>query len=91
MVTRRLPGPIGPAPKPAFPAPFIRLRCPSCGRETAVVFPLLRDCARSPQAARLVCLDCCPDLRDRLRPARIVRAGTQGGPPKVAGQPQRAA
>ena len=41
-------------------------RCPNCGHEPAVVFPLIgrRDTPR--QDALLVCLDCCLDARDRL-------------------------
>jgi len=33
--------------------------CPNCGRESAVVFPLIQD-AVEPSEAKIVCLNCCP-------------------------------
>jgi hypothetical protein len=57
-----------PAPAPA-PAVQITARCPRCGREPAIVFPLVRATAR-PADAPLVCLDCCPtDDEETSRPA----------------------
>lgn len=48
-------------PIPTPPAPVFQTvgRCPRCGREPAVVFPLVRVAAR-PAEAPLVCLACCP-------------------------------
>src|SRR5205823_9110065 len=42
-------------------APAVRadLRCPNCGRETAVVFPLLPAGVKL-EDAKIVCLACCP-------------------------------
>jgi hypothetical protein len=41
------------------------LRCPSCGREPAIVFPLIRDHHTSVAQAPLVCMDCCLKVRDK--------------------------
>jgi len=47
------------------PAVFSRLKCPDCGREPAIVFPLIRDHHEAVGEAPLVCLDCCLEKRDR--------------------------
>jgi len=65
MPHRRRPEP-APADGPGGPhavqaAVRARPACPACGREPAVVFPLLAAGAGPrPDAAPLVCLDCCP-------------------------------
>jgi hypothetical protein len=45
---------------------FDQLKCPNCGREPAIVFPLIRDHHETVEEAAFVCLDCCLDARDRL-------------------------
>jgi hypothetical protein len=44
---------------------FSRLKCPNCGREPAIVFPLIRDRHTTVEDAPLVCLECCLQARDR--------------------------
>jgi hypothetical protein len=58
--------PNGSTQEPKSPPAFSRLKCPNCGREPAIVFPLVRDRQESAEDAPLVCLDCCRDRRDRL-------------------------
>ena len=58
--------PNGSAKEPKSPAVFSRLKCPNCGREPAIVFPLIRDHHQTVEEAPLVCLDCCLETRDRL-------------------------
>ena len=58
-------------PNPTAPAPAVQAtaRCPRCGREPAIVFPLVRAAVR-PADAPLVCLACCPTADEELnRPA----------------------
>lgn len=43
---------------------FALLKCPSCGREPAVVFPLIRGHHTAVEQAPLVCLNCCLKVRD---------------------------
>jgi hypothetical protein len=47
------------------PAVLAQLKCPSCGREPAIVFPLIRDHHTSVDQAPLVCMDCCLKVRDK--------------------------
>ena len=59
------------SPNPPAPAPAVQTtaRCPRCGREPAIVFPLVRAAPR-PADAPLVCLACCPTGdEDVIRPA----------------------
>jgi hypothetical protein len=50
-----------PAAGAEAPAVLTRPRCPSCGREPAVVFPLLAPATGpGPNVGSLVCLACCP-------------------------------
>ena len=41
-------------------------RCPTCGREAAVVFYAVHDTGPAAQA-RLVCLECCPRPEDETK------------------------
>jgi hypothetical protein len=52
---------VRPEPTPAL---FALLKCPSCGRDPAIVFPLIRD-HKTVDAAPLVCLGCCLRVRNR--------------------------
>ena len=52
-------------PRPKSPPVFSRLKCPNCGREPAIVFPLVRDHHETVEEAPLVCLECCLESRDR--------------------------
>jgi hypothetical protein len=56
------PAPVDGPDSGAAPAVQSTLRCPSCDRSPAIVFPLLRAGAGSD--VRLVCLDCCPRARE---------------------------
>jgi hypothetical protein len=56
----------GSAKKHESPALASRLRCPNCGLEPAVVFPLIRQYDESVKDAPLVCMGCCAEARDRL-------------------------
>jgi hypothetical protein len=47
-------------------AVFSRLKCPNCGREPAIVFPLIGDDHVSVEGAPLVCLECCLTAREKL-------------------------
>jgi hypothetical protein len=51
--------------RPTTPPLFIPLKCPNCGREPAIVFPLIRDHHKTVDEAPLVCLECCLEVRDR--------------------------
>jgi hypothetical protein len=55
----------GSAKKHEFPALASLLRCPNCGLEPAVVFPLIREYDRSVKDAPRVCLKCCPEPSGR--------------------------
>ena len=67
MASARPGEPNGSSTKPATPAPalFSRLKCPNCGQEPAIVFPLIRDHHKTVEEAPLVCLVCCLTARDR--------------------------
>jgi len=41
-----------------------RQKCPTGGRERAIVFRQIRDRDESVKGAPLVCLDCCLEVRD---------------------------
>jgi ribosomal protein S27E len=66
MLDPRQREPKGSTQEPKSPSAFSRLKCPNCGREPAIVFPLVRDHHESVEDAPLVCLDCCLTVRDRL-------------------------
>jgi hypothetical protein len=62
---------VDPRPTPAL---FALLKCPSCGRDPAIVFPLFRD-HTTVDAAPLVCLSCCLRVRSQSnRPAVMGRS-----------------
>jgi len=46
----------------------VSLKCPSCGREPAVVFEVVRTGDGRPVEARRVCLECCPKVTGDPRP-----------------------
>jgi hypothetical protein len=52
--------------KPAAPPLFSHLKCPNCGLEPAIVFPLIQGHHKTVDEAPLVCLACCIEARDRL-------------------------
>jgi hypothetical protein len=66
MSDPRLPEPNGFAKESKLGAVSDRLRCPNCGREPAIVFPLVRDRHQALGEAPLVCMKCCLDRHDRL-------------------------
>ncbi len=63
--TRTLPDGPPAKPNPAEPPVFTQSKCPNCGHEPAVVFPLVVDGQAAAERTRLVCLECCPEARDR--------------------------
>jgi hypothetical protein len=63
MADARPRGPDGPAKEPAALASL--LKCPNCGREPAVVFPLIREYDESVTDAPRVCFGCCAEARGR--------------------------
>jgi hypothetical protein len=65
MTTTRSRGPNDSVARPeATPALFAHQKCPSCGRDPAIVFPLIRD-HNTVDAAPLVCLGCCLRARNK--------------------------
>jgi hypothetical protein len=52
----------------AKPAVTVSLKCPSCGREPAVIFEVVRTGDGRPVEARRVCLECCPKVPGDPRP-----------------------
>ena len=50
---------------PKSPALLSLLKCPNCGREPAVVFPLIRQYDQSVKDAPRVCLKCCSEASGR--------------------------
>jgi hypothetical protein len=50
-------------PKPK--AVFSRLKCPNCGRDPAIVFPLIRQYDQSVKDAPRVCLKCFSEASGR--------------------------
>ena len=59
-------GPNGSAKPHDGPALATRLKCPNCGREPAIVFPLIEGYDKPVKDAPLVCLDCCLGKRNRV-------------------------
>jgi hypothetical protein len=55
----------GLAKKTESPAVASRVKCPNCGREPAIVFPLIREYYMAVKDTPLVCLECCPAARGR--------------------------
>ena len=58
-----------PAPAPSGDPPAVQLspRCPSCGRQPAVVFQVFQAADGRPLAApKQVCLECCPKTDDTV-------------------------
>ena len=65
MPDSRVREPNGSANDPQPPPAFSRLKCPNCGREAAIVFPLVRGHHKAVGEVPLVCLNCCQEVRDR--------------------------
>ena len=65
MLTARPHGLNGSAKKTESPALASQLRCPNCGREPAIVFPLIRQYDQSVKDAPRVCLKCCYEASGR--------------------------
>jgi hypothetical protein len=68
MAESRKRGPDGSSKQiqPAAPALFSHLKCPNCGLEPAIVFPLIRDHHKTLEEAPLVCMACCLEARNHL-------------------------
>ena len=65
MLTVRTREPIGSSKKHESQVLASQLKCPNCGREPAVVFPLIREFDHSVKDAPRVCLKCCPEPSGR--------------------------
>jgi hypothetical protein len=55
----------GSAKGPEAPPGFSRLKCPNCGREPAIVFPLIREYYMAVKDTPLACFACCSAARGR--------------------------